>query len=130
MGSEQVDEAVQPDGGLPMPWTVLIPDDAGSYREADLEHGAPLPRIGDAVEYFDESGTRHWYRVADVVHIIQSAASTRPLVRDGGGSPNTTPRLGAEPEPPASSGLVRAGLPRVYLTPADDDATAASAISR
>jgi hypothetical protein len=58
--------------------------------------------------------------VADVVHILQSAASTRPLVRDGGGSPNTTPRLGEEPEPPASTGLVRAGLPRVYLVPVDE----------
>lgn len=98
-----------------MPWTVLIPEEDGGYRSADLEHGAPLPRIGDAVEYIDESGSRHWYRVEKVVHTLQSAASTRPLVQDGAGSPNTTPRLGEVPEAPASTGQVRAGLPRVYL---------------
>lgn len=114
MESERTDELDRGESGR-MPWTVLIPEERGGYRSADLEHGAPLPRIGDAVEYIDESGTRHWYRVENVVHTIQSAASTRPRVRDGGGAPNTTPRVGEEPEAPASTGQVRAGLPRVYL---------------
>lgn len=97
-----------------MPWTVHLPVDGG-YRAADLEHPAPLPRIGERVEYIDETGQRQLYRVVEVIHTLQSAADTRPPVSAGGGSPNATPRLGQAPEAPGSEGLVRAGLPRVYL---------------
>ena len=101
-----------------VPWTVCVPHEGG-FNCADLEHHAPLPRIGDAVEYIDEAGQRHWYRVRDVVHTIQSAADTRPTVAEGGGSPNSTPRDRGPAEAPASSGQVRAGLPRVFLQPTD-----------
>ncbi|MGH2456842.1 MAG: hypothetical protein ACRDHD_11380, partial [Candidatus Limnocylindria bacterium] len=57
-----------PDGGWPtgMPYTVHFPHGDG-YREADLEHAAPLPRAGDLVEYIDERGATHRYRVREVV---------------------------------------------------------------
>jgi hypothetical protein len=97
-----------------LPWTVHLPVDGG-YRAADLEHPAPLPRIGERVEYIDETGQRQLYRVVEVIHTLQSAADTRPPVSAGGGSPNATPRLGQAPEAPGGEGLVRAGLPRVYL---------------
>ena len=102
------------DGPYSMPWTVHLPVDGG-YRAADLEHPAPLPRIGERVEYIDETGQRQLYRVVEVIHTLQSAADTRPPVSAGGGSPNATPRLGQAPEAPGGDGLVRAGLPRVYL---------------
>jgi hypothetical protein len=101
-----------------LPWTVHFPLDGG-YRAADLEHPAPLPRVGETLEYIDETGQRRLYRVIEVVHSLQSAADTRPLVSEGEGSPNTTPRLGHAAEQPGGEGLVRAGLPRVYLAAAD-----------
>lgn len=102
------------EGPRSMPWTVHLPVEGG-YRAADLEHPAPLPRIGERLEYIDETGQRQLYRVVDVIHTLQSAADTRPPVSAGGGSPNATPRLGRAPETPGGEGLVRAGLPRVYL---------------
>lgn len=97
-----------------IPWTAHLPYGSG-YVAADLEHHAPLPRIGDALEYIDEGGGRHWYRVSEVVHTLQSAADTRPAVADG-----EPPNSG---ETPGSSGLVRAGLPRVYFAAADPPST-------
>lgn len=100
-----------------IPWTAHLPYGSG-YVAADLEHHAPLPRIGDALEYIDEAGGRHWYRVIEVVHTLQSAADTRPAVADGT-PPNSTARGEGVGEAPGSSGLVRAGLPRVYFAAAD-----------
>jgi hypothetical protein len=96
-----------------IPWTAHLPHGSG-YVAADLEHHAPLPRIGDALEYIDEAGGHHWYRVIEVVHTLQSAADTRPAVADG-----EPARAEGDAEPPGSSGLVRAGLPRVYFAVAD-----------
>ena len=45
------------DGPRSMPWTVHLPVEGG-YRAADLEHPAPLPRIGERLEYIDETGQR------------------------------------------------------------------------
>ena len=46
----------QGDGPWPngMPYTVQFPGEDGGA--ADLEHPAPLPRVGDLVEYIDETG--------------------------------------------------------------------------
>lgn len=110
--------ATSDDGVAFVPWTICLPHDGG-FACADLEHHAPLPRIGDAVEYIDEAGKRHWYRVREVVHTVQSAADTRPTVAEGDGPPNTIPRDAGPAEAPASSGQVRAGLPRVYVHPTD-----------
>lgn len=110
-----------PDGAPALlPWTALFRTAEGGYRAADLEHHAPLPRVGEAIEYIDETGGRRWFRVAEVVHTLQSAADTRPLVSEGGGPPNTTPRHEGPPEEPGATGYLRAGLPRVYLDPIPD----------
>lgn len=103
-----------------LPWTALFRTADGGHRAADLEHHAPLPRVGEAIEYIDEAGGRRWYRVEEVVHTLQSAADTRPRVEEGSGAPNATPRHDGPPEEPGASGYLRAGLPRVYLAPIPD----------
>lgn len=110
-----------PDGAWPsgMPYTVHFPDGDG-YLGADVEHPAPLPRVGDIVEYVDEAGAARRYRVREVVHTLQSSAAHRPHVADEGASPNTLVRLDGEPgERPGDGGLVRAGLPKVFLEAID-----------
>jgi hypothetical protein len=110
-----------PNGGWPsgMPYTVAFPDGDG-YIEADLEHHAPLPRVGDTIEYVDEAGDAHRYRVREVIHTIQSSASHRPAVDEGTATPNAFARLGDErAERPGEGGLVRTGLPKVVLEERD-----------
>jgi len=99
-------------GGPPpvlMPWTLVV---EGEDWSADLEHGAPLPRIGDRVDFIADDGELRSYRVTDVVHTVQGTASDRPRVRDEHASPNS---VVDEPsgEPPRE---LRAGLPRVIVT--------------
>lgn len=110
------DEDIAPAAG--MPYTVHFPDGEG-YLEADLEHPAPLPRVGDDVDYLDESGAVRRFRVRAVVHTIQSAASQRPHVEDGETSPQAHARDGGSAERPGETGRVRAGLPKVILEAAD-----------
>jgi hypothetical protein len=111
-----------PDGGWPggLPYTVYFPDGDG-LRAADLEHDAPLPRIGDTVEYVDEAGHEHRYRVTDVIHTLQTSAHDRPSVGEGSASPQSLARPGETPEPPGGNGSVRAGLPKVILTAIPDE---------
>jgi hypothetical protein len=107
----------QPDGAWPsgMPYTLVFPDGDG-YLDAELEHPAPLPRVGDVVEYIDETGGRRLYRVREVMHTIQSSAARRPHVEDAPASPQSLARVQGEgSEKPGQSGLVRAGLPQVFL---------------
>lgn len=99
-------------GGPPslMPWTLAV---EGEDWEADLEHGAPLPRVGDRIDFIAEDGTQRTFRVREVVHTVQGSASERPAVREEQFSPNSTvdtPR----PHPPRE---LRAGLPRVIVSP-------------
>jgi len=61
------------DDGSAMPYTVFFPVD-GAYRPADLEHSAPLPRVGDTVEYIDQRGRCSHYVVREVIHTLQLAA--------------------------------------------------------
>lgn len=75
-----------------MPYTLYFPR-RGGYAAADIEYAAPLPRVGDMVEYIDLQTISHWYVVTDVVHTFQSGHA-------------------AEPD---SMSLLRAGLPAVYL---------------
>jgi hypothetical protein len=98
-----------PDGGWPggLPYTVYFPD-GDDLRAADLEHDAPLPRVGDTVEYVDETGQPHRYRVAEVIHTLQT-------------SPQSIAHPGKAPEPPGGSGSIRAGLPKVILAVVSDD---------
>ena len=76
-----------------MPYTLYFPR-RGGYAAADIEYAAPLPRVGDVVEYIDPQGISHWYAVSDVIHTFQNRQATEP---DG-------------------MTLLRAGLPAVYLT--------------
>lgn len=104
------EDAAWPGG---MPYTVHFPDGEG-YLEADLEHPAPLPRVGDEVEYLDEAGDVHRFRVRTVIHTLQSSAAQRPHVEEGETSPQALARDG-KGERPGESGRVRAGLPKVIL---------------
>jgi hypothetical protein len=102
---------VEQGGGPPVgtAWTLDVPDEGW---EADLEHAAPLPRIGERVEYIAENGRRRAFRVRDVVHVLQPSATERPPVRDETSSPNATVNEGSADRVPAS---LRAGLPRVVV---------------
>lgn len=99
-------------GGPPtgMPWTLSVRDEDWS---ADLEHGAPLPRVGERIEYIGADGARRVFRVEEVVHTVQSSAAHRPRVRDEQRGPNTLVNDGGEPEVPRE---LRAGLPRVVVS--------------
>jgi hypothetical protein len=99
-------------GGPPtlMPWTLVVD---GEW-EADLEHGAPLPRAGEIIEFIGDQAERRRFRVVDVRHTLQRAASTRPPVRDEHASPNSTVDDGA-----GAPLALRAGLPRVIVRPED-----------
>ena len=115
MTQEQDTLGPEEGGGPPvgMPWTLIVESEGWS---ADLEHAAPVPRIGERVEYIAEDGARRTYRVRDIVHTLQVSARERPPVAAEDSGPNTTVsgRL-AEHEPIA----LRAGLPRVFAEPAD-----------
>ena len=105
-------------GGPPplMPWTLVVTEADADGWSADLEHGAPLPRIGERIAYIAEDGTRRHFRVNDITHTVQASASERPPVRESTGSPNATVS-GPHPSHPPSG--LRAGLPRVAVTPED-----------
>lgn len=109
-----------------MPYTVYFPD-GKDFRGADLDRPAPLPRIGDRVDYIDERGVTHQYRVRDVVHTLQTSAVTRPSVHEGTASPNAVARTDdAAAEPPGGGGTLRSGLPEVFLAPIGAVAAAAA----
>jgi hypothetical protein len=102
-------------GGPPigMPWTLVV--DAEEWS-ADLQHAAPLPRIGETIEYIAEDGARRAYRVVTVVHTVQSSASERPPVATEPSGPNST----VSGDHPAHEPVeLRAGLPRVHVVAAD-----------
>jgi hypothetical protein len=93
-----------------MPWTLVV---EGEDWSADLEHGAPVPRVGDLVEYITDTGDKRLFRVLRVVHTVQSSSSDRPRVREERLGPNSTVDMPADGAPRA----LRAGLPRVIVTP-------------
>jgi hypothetical protein len=88
--TERAQEAADWPTGIP--YTLYFPR-RGGYAAADIEYAAPLPRVGDTVEYIDPAGAHHLYTVADVVHTLQSSPAA-----GSGGIP-----------------LLRAGIPAVYL---------------
>ena len=102
-------------GGPPtgMPWTLELDGDDG--WSADLEHPAPLPRVGERIEFIGEDGRRARYRVTDVVHTLQTSASERPRVREEQSGPNTL----VTDAPARVPRSLRAGLPRVRVTSDD-----------
>jgi hypothetical protein len=103
-------------GGPPIgsAWTLEVQGEAG--WSADLEHAAPLPRVGELIEFIGEDGRRQNYRVTEVVHTLQASARERPPVRAEQSSPNSILTDGADDEPPRA---LRAGLPRVVVAPVD-----------
>jgi len=118
--SETLDATNEPisadDGGPPIgsAWTLVVEGDEG--WSADLEHAAPLPRVGERVEFIAEDGTRRHYRVTQVAHTLQTSASERPRVREEQSLPNSVVTDGADDDPPRA---LRAGLPRVFVVPDD-----------
>ena len=104
------------DGGPPIgsAWTLVIEGEGG--WSADLEHAAPLPRVGERVEFIAEDGARRQYRVTDVAHTLQTSASERPRVREERSLPNSVVTDGTDDDPPRA---LRAGLPRVTAVPDD-----------
>jgi hypothetical protein len=104
-------------GGPPLgsAWTLVVDGDAG--WSADLEHAAPVPRVGDRIEFIGEDGRQLHYRVREVVHTVQTAAGERPRVREERSSPNSIVTEGADDDPPRA---LRAGLPRVVVDPLDE----------
>jgi hypothetical protein len=104
-------------GGPPVgsAWTLEILGDDG--WSADLEHAAPLPRIGERIEFIEEDGRKRAYRVTDIIHTLQPSSSTRPTVAEEASSPNSIVTDGAEEDPPRA---LRAGLPRVMVVAEED----------
>ena len=98
-------------GGPPalMPWTLVVEDEGWS---ADLEHGAPLPRVGERIEFIADDGSQRAFRVKQIVHTLQSSATERPAVREERFGPNSTVD-GPGDRPPHE---LRAGLPRVIVS--------------
>jgi hypothetical protein len=97
-----------------VPFTVYFPVEEG-YRAADLAHPAPLPRVGDTLEYIDEAGIRHRYRVREVMHTLQAEPAVRPHVGEADTSPASLPFPRGGPQPIPESAEVRSGLPKVFL---------------
>ena len=100
---------------MTFPYTVFFPGDEAMHP-SDLEHRAPLPRVGDTVEYIDKKGSCRRYVVRAVVHTLQASASERDRVSDRTSTPATFARGEQEmAEIPGDGGALRAGLPKVFL---------------
>lgn len=105
---------------MTFPYTVFFPGDEAMHP-SDLEHRAPLPRVGDTVEYIDKKGVCRRYVVRSVVHTLQASAAERERVGDRTSTPAVFGRGEQEQaEIPGDGGALRAGLPKVFLDPAPD----------
>ena len=98
-----------PPGGTP--YTVHFPDGA-PLNAADLEHPAPLPRVGDVVEYIDEKLGSHRFVVRQVVHTLQPAHPEEANPRRAAPDDPAADVPDRDPRPPAE---LRSGLPKVFL---------------
>jgi hypothetical protein len=81
------------DWPVDLPYTLYFPR-RGGFAAADIEYSAPLPRVGDTIEYIDAQTMSHRYRVIDVVHTFQDSPSAQSA---------------------ETIRLLRTGLPQVYL---------------
>lgn len=105
---------------MSFPYTVFFPGE-DALHPADLEHRAPLPRVGDTVEYIDKRGRCSRYVVRAVVHTLQASAGERDSVRTRTATPAAFARSETEAgEIPGDGGSLRAGLPKVFLELAPD----------
>lgn len=101
---------------LGLPYTVYFPGADGQVRGSDLEHPAPVPRVGEIVEYIDERGDCQRYVVREVIHTLQTSAAYRPLVDAEGYAARSLARTQRQQaEVPGDGGELRAGLPKVFL---------------
>ncbi len=99
-----------------LPYTVYFPSQDGQLRGSDLEHPAPLPRVGDVVEYINERGQCERFVVREVIHTLQTSAASRPSVGSEDYAATAIARDGQQqPEIPGDGGELRAGLPKVFL---------------
>lgn len=117
-GHPAVDGLTVDQGGGPpagMPWTLHIPGEPD--WSADLEHAAPLPRIGERIAMIEADGRRRDLRVTDVVHVVQPSATERPMVAAEPSGPNA---IVSDPAP-RDPQLLRAGLPRVIAQDAEPE---------
>jgi hypothetical protein len=104
-----------------LPYTVYFPGDDGQLRGADLEHPAPVPRVGELIEYIDEQGECRRFVVREVIHTLQTSAAYRPLVDAETYAAASLARTKSQsPERPGDGGELRAGLPKVFVEPAPD----------
>ncbi len=105
---------------MTFPYTVYFPGDE-ALHPSDLEHRAPLPRVGDTVEYIDKKGVCRRYVVKSVVHTLQATAADRDRVADRTSTPAIFARGENESgEIPGDGGALRAGLPKVFLEDAPE----------
>lgn len=98
MAKKKTDDPPDPDPNRTdwpgaMPYTLYFPR-RGGFAAADIEFSAPLPRVGDTIEYIDAQTISHRYRVTDVVHTFQDSPATQSA---------------------EAIRLLRSGLPAVYL---------------
>jgi hypothetical protein len=98
MTTKRADKATERDPNrtdwpVDLPYTLYFPR-RGGFAAADIEHSAPLPRVGDTIEYIDAQTISHRYRVIDVVHTFQDSSATQSA---------------------ETIRLLRSGLPAVYL---------------
>jgi hypothetical protein len=99
-----------------LPYTVIFPASDGQLRAADLEHPAPVPRVGEIVEYINERGACERFVVREVVHTLQTSAAGRPSVGSEDYAATAIARDGSQsPEMAGEGGELRAGLPKVFL---------------
>ncbi len=110
----EFDFDVEEGGGPPIgtAWTLDVVGDDG--WSADLEHAAPLPRVGETLELIHTDGSRRYLQVREVIHVLQPSARDRPAVRDEASGPNS---IGVDDAQTGSPSLLRAGLPRVVASP-------------
>jgi hypothetical protein len=104
-----------------LPYTVYFPGDGGQLHGADLEHPAPVPRVGELIEYIDEQGECHRYVVREVIHTLQTSAAYRPTVDAEAYAATSLARTkDQQAERPGDGGELRAGLPKVFVEAVPD----------
>lgn len=120
--TEGPDRAMELPFPVGLPYTVYFPGDGGQLRAADLEHPAPVPRVGEIVEYIDERGRCERFVVREVVHTLQTSAQSRPSVESEDYAATAIARDSATPaESPGDGGELRAGLPKVFVERIKED---------
>jgi hypothetical protein len=118
----RLDRPMELNGPAGLPYTDYFPGDDGQVRGADLEHPAPVPRVGEIIEYIDERGQSERFVVREVVHTLQTSAASRPSVDSEPYAATAIARDSGQPaEIPGGGGELRAGLPKVFVERVKED---------